>query len=294
MSDLLEVKEELVSSCIGECHGTFGELIQGVLPSGRHFLVTLPINVKSVVEYMATETRTVEANFHNKSKSVSAVKKYLQMHGLHPGGSLRFRLTFPAGKGLSSSSADMVASIRATANYFKLDASPEIIESILREIEPTDGVMYDGVVSYYHREARLEEKIGRAPRLVIISADRGGECNTIEFNKNKQSVSLEMKFEYEAMLAAIKHAILNNDLTLLGRLSTRSSELSQLSNPNPHFALMNQLRADTDALGIAATHSGTCLGLLYSIDDPEHLAKASLALNHLTSRDIDCNKFLSI
>lgn len=278
----------------GECHGTFGELIQGVLPNDRHFLVTLPIDVKTVVEYEATDTESVQVNVRHKSKSIAAITKYLQMHDLPAGGYLRFRSTFSAGKGLASSSADMVAALRAVARYFDLAVTPQLIETILRDIEPTDGVMYDGVVSYFHREVRLDEKIGATPRLTIVSADRGGECDTIQFNRRKPAFSVKAKGEYADMLVSIKRAIRDDDPESLGRLTTRSCELSQGFNPHPHYALMNQLCVETDALGLVATHSGTCIGLLYDQDDPQEADKTGHALIGLASRHIECNKYWSV
>jgi uncharacterized protein involved in propanediol utilization len=278
----------------GECHGTFGELIQGVLPNDRHFLVTLPIDIKAVVEYKATDMDMVQANLRHKSKSIAAVTKYLRMHDLPAGGYLRFRSSFTAGKGLASSSADMVAALRAVARYFDLAVSPQAIETILRDIEPTDGVMYDGVVSYFHREVRLDEKIGATPRLTIVSADRGGECDTIQFNRRKPAFSAKTRSEYADMLVSVKSAIRDNDLHSLGRLTTRSCELSQGFNPHPHYALMNQLCVETDALGLVATHSGTCIGLLYDLNDPQEFDKTGHALISLASRHIECNKYWSI
>ena len=288
------INSVLPNNSVGECNGTFGELIQGVLTNDKHFLVTLPINIKSVVEYETTETGKVDSNLQYKSKSIQAVRNYLQLHGLPPGGFLRFKSTFSAGKGFASSSADMVAAIRAVSKCFNRTASPELIELILRDIEPTDGVMYGGIVSYYHREVRLEEKIAETPRLVIVSADRGGEYNTIEFNKKKHDVSLATKFEYKEMLASIKLAIRDGDLGSLGRLSSRSCELSQAFNPNPYYTLMSRLCVETDALGLVATHSGTCLGLLYNLGDSDQVNKTEHALKHLISSNVDCNKYLSI
>lgn len=278
----------------GECNGTFGELIQGVLPNDRHFLVTLPIDLKSTVLFKSKESDGVTSNLSNKNKSIRAVERYLQLFGFPTGGELTFISTFSAGKGLASSSADMVAAIRAAANYFQENATPTLIESILREIEPTDGVMYDGTVSFYHREVRLDENISATPRLAIVSADRGGECSTIEFNRKKPDIPLKTKYHYQSMLSSIKQAIRQHDMVEIGRMTTQSCALSQLNNPHPHYELMQRLSADTDALGLVATHSGTCLGLLYDIDDPEQSQKSSRALKTLISRDIECHQYFSV
>ncbi len=292
--DELQFSDAVNLPSIGQCYGTFGELMQGILPDERHFLVTLPVNLKSIVEYEANELDTVKSDLRFKVKACQAVQDYLRKHGLPAGGLLHFRSTFPVGKGLASSSADMVASIRAAAHYYGLTPSPGIIESILRPIEPTDGVMYDGVVSFYHREVWLDERLGATPRLAIISVDRGGECDTIEFNKKKWSVSLSLRREYRDMLADMKLAIRKVDLRMIGAIASRSCELSQAFNPHTDYGMMRDLCMETDALGLVAAHSGTCIGLLYNQDDRERAAKTTHAQKKLRTHGVDWNQYLAV
>src|SRR4029079_11819053 len=96
---------------------------------------------------------------------------------------LELESNIPIGKGLASSSADLVATARAIDDCFKLGMSEEILKMFLRQIEPTDGVMYPGVVSFYHRQVQLREFLGQLPGLTIVSIDEGGEVDTVEFNK---------------------------------------------------------------------------------------------------------------
>ena len=86
----------------GECHGTFGELMQGVLPDDRHFLVTLPVNLKSIVEFEITHSDHVAVDVGFKTKACRAVQDYLRLHDLPPGGMLHFKSMFAVGKGLAS------------------------------------------------------------------------------------------------------------------------------------------------------------------------------------------------
>ena len=85
----------------GECHGTFGELMQGVLPDDRHFLVTLPVNLKSIVEFEITHSDHVAVDVGFKTKACRAVQDYLRLHDLPPGGMLHFKSMFAVGKGLA-------------------------------------------------------------------------------------------------------------------------------------------------------------------------------------------------
>ncbi|WP_431824928.1 GHMP kinase [Burkholderia sp. F1] len=275
----------------GECRGTFGELLQGVLPDNRHFLVTLPITTRSVVEFEPSPTDHIAARADHKSKSCRAVRDYLQLLGLPPGGILHFDSALPVGKGLASSSADMVAAIRAAAACYCREAAPELIELILRFIEPTDGVMYDGIVSFYHREVMLDEKLGAVPHFAILSVDRGGECDTLQFNRVRREIPATTRGEYDMLLSRMKAAIREGDVRTMGTIATRSCELSQATNPHPHFEALRSIGAEIDALGTVATHSGTCIGLLLDATRTSATMQAAYAIEQLAARGIETRQF---
>ncbi|MCR5942554.1 hypothetical protein FG152_17215 [Ochrobactrum sp. XJ1] len=148
-----------------------------------------------------------------------------------------------------------------------------MIEDSLRTIEPSDGVMYDGVVSFFHRDVSLDEKLGKLPRMIVVGVDRGGKCDTIQFNAQHREIAPQIKKQYMVLLSEMKRAIKTADERLIGKIATRSSELSQFSNPHPYYHLMRELQETTGAIGLVAAHSGTYLGLLYSQSDLHHPAK---------------------
>lgn len=300
----MDVRTELVGSFLdcdafppratGQCFGTFGELLQGVLPNNRHFLVTLPVDLETVVDFEVNGDIRVSASIASRTKACRAVDEYLFRNDLPPGGRLNFKSVFPVGKGLASSSADMVAAIRAAARAHLREVTPFEIECILRNIEPTDGVMYDGIVSFYHRDVELDERLGDAPPLSIIGACRPGECDTIKFNQARHEVSAQLREEYLELLKGMKNAFRNNDLKSLGEISTRSCELSQTFNPMPHIDTMRSLMVETDALGLIAAHSGTYLGLLYDADDPERVSKSAYAQMKLQANRIHSQHYRTV
>lgn len=278
----------------GQCFGTFGELLQGVLPNNRHFLVTLPVDLETIVDFEVNSDIRVSASIASRTKACRAVDTYLSRNNLPSGGQLKFKSVFPVGRGLASSSSDMVAAIRAAARAHLRDVSPFEIESILRNIEPTDGVMYDGIVSFYHREVKLDERLGDAPPLSIVGACRPGECDTIKFNQASHKVSNQLRAEYWELLKGMKAALQNNDLKAIGAISTRSCELSQAFNPMPHMDTMRSLMAETDALGLIAAHSGTYLGLLYDTNDRERVVKSTYAQMKLQEQRIHSNHYRTV
>ncbi|WP_322924630.1 kinase [Paenibacillus campi] len=271
MSSYLEHKHAALLVGTGKSFGTFGELLQGVGSDQHHFLITLPINRYSQVTFRSLPDATeliVSPSHRLKSKQIA--QKILERYGLPPGGWIEIDSNLPIGKGLASSSADIVATARAVDSCFQLNLSQSELEDLIREIEPTDGVMYEGIVSYYHREVRLRECLGPVPPLSIVSIDEGGEVSTAEFNKMSIRFEAEDRLEYDHLLDHISLALKQNDLLTVGRISTRSAILNQklLHKQQLHDVL--EICDTVKGLGIIITHSGTCSGILLDPGNAEY------------------------
>jgi uncharacterized protein involved in propanediol utilization len=249
----------------GRAFGTFGELLQGAGKDDQDFLVTLPINRFSTAYFLSTP--------HQPMLIVSPSQKYkagrlttlvLEHYHLPPGGILELESNLPVGKGLASSSADLVAVARAIDNCFGLHMTVEQLQCFLKQIEPTDGVMYEGTVAFYHRNVALCRYFGDLPDFVIVGMDEGGEIDTIECNKRPKSFASEEKAEYEYLLDKIEHAILKQDLKAIGEISLRSALLNQRLHKKRYFEEVREICQQVEGLGVVVTHSGTYLGILLS------------------------------
>jgi L-threonine kinase len=272
----------------GSACGSFGELLQGMLPeSNLDFLVTLPIVRGSIASIQLTpEATELAVAPAGKCKALTLARRMLAQRGYHRGGHLRIESDLPVGKGLASSSADLVATARAVAAAFGIGAAVDEIEGLLREIEPSDGVMYPGAVAYHHREVRLHRILGDLPSLAVVGVDEGGEVDTIQFNRLPKPFTARDKQEYQRLLGEITGAIGAGDLVTIGRIATRSAEMNQRIRPKKHLAAMTRLGADIGALGVVAAHSGTMLGLLLARDEadyPDKLYRARRGCLRLTA-----------
>ncbi|MGW2248618.1 GHMP family kinase ATP-binding protein [Kitasatospora sp. NPDC001660] len=260
---------------IGVANGTFGELLQGMLlERRRRFLVTLPIDAWSTAVFRATATTDeISVSPASKHKSRQLATRILRAHGYTGGGTLELDTAIPEGKGLASSSADLVATARAVADALGVTLDEAATEHFLRGIEPSDGVMYAGIVSYYHREVRLRERLGFLPPLTIVAHDPGGTVNTVDFNQSAAAPTLRERREYRDLLDALGTAVSSGDLAAIGRVSTRSAELHARRTPRPDFEEMRGICRDHDGLGLVVAHSGTVLGILLGEHgtDPERV-----------------------
>lgn len=283
MSSHLEEKNVARHIGVGKSFGTFGELLQGVGTNNQNFLITLPISRYSQVTFESQPDfpgLIVSPSYKLKSKQIAL--RILRLYNLPIGGVIEISSNIPVGKGLASSSADIVATARAIDHCFALNMSTEQIERLIQEIEPTDGVMYEGIVSYYHRDVRLRECLGPVPDLSIVSLDEGGEVDTTEFNKIFKPFGDAEKSEYDDLLESISSAIKKNNLRIVGEISTRSALMNQglLEKKQMHQVL--DICNKVNGLGIVITHSGTCIGILLDKSDASYYQKLHKAY-HLMS-----------
>lgn len=254
---------------VGKAFGTFGELLQGVLPSNRNFLVTFPINMYSYANFSFNGENSFAVELPHKKKAAQIVKNILEKHDLPLAGKLLLKSEIPEGKGMASSSADLVAAAKAVSSAYHLNMSHTQIESFMSEIEPSDGVMYDACVSYYQREVLLKSYLGVLPNLVVLAIDEGGMVDTIEFSKRSKNFTNSEKLEYEILLKKLENAVRKKDIITIGQVATRSAILSKKFKSSKYLDNFIHINKEISGIGVAIAHSGTCLGLLLDASDPK-------------------------
>jgi uncharacterized protein involved in propanediol utilization len=254
----------------GAAFGSFGELLQGVLPDEVDFLVTLPIDRGSRVRFRLDPGGELRVFPSHKWKARTLARMLMDASGWDGGGTLIVDSELPVGKGLASSSADLVATARALGEVLGIDTSPPAIEYWLRQIEPTDGVMYPGVAAFEHRRVRLRAFLGPLPPLTVVAVDEGGQVDTVAFNARRKPFAESDRQEYADLLGRLTAAVPAADLDAVGKVATRSTVLNQALLPKRHLAAMLSICEEKDALGVVCAHSGTVIGVMLADDRPGH------------------------
>lgn len=269
----------------GSAFGTFGELLQGMLPeSNLDFLVTLPIECYTHATFVPDPqqtTITVTPAYKHKSHKLSHM--ILEWIGVSYGGALTIESDLPEGKGFASSSSDLVATARAITNAFGVALPLGTLERFMALIEPSDGVMYDAHVLYYHRMVQLGRILGSLPPLSIVSVDEGGEVDTIEFNKIRKPFTNADKYEYQRLLGDLSRAFAERDLVTIGRVATHSALLNQKLHPKRTLQDLIALCDEVGGLGVAIAHSGTVLGVLLSPSNPGYSKQLAHLQQHMSA-----------
>ncbi|NYI05645.1 GHMP family kinase ATP-binding protein [Allostreptomyces psammosilenae] len=261
--------------------GTFGELLQGVLPEDDgDFLVTLPIARWARATFRGTPgTARLRVRPAHKHKALRLAGMIMESVAEPMGGVLTLDGGLPEGKGLASSSADLVATARAVGAALREPMPPRRIESYLRRIEPTDGVLYPAIVAYYHRRVALHSVLGSLPPLTVVGVDEGGAVDTVEFNRVPKPFTAADRREYARLLERMTAAVPRRDLAEVGAVATRSARMNQVLRPKRLLEAVVEVCREVGGLGVVAGHSGTTLGVLLDPAAPSHRRRLAAAVD---------------
>lgn len=253
--------------------GTCGELAQG-MAGGIDFLITCPVN------QFARVAATVYGGAGNSAdagrvsgvdhlpKTRRAVGLALDEIGRRAGianlsAALAVSSPIPVGKGMGSSSADITAAVSAVANAAGVALPPEVIARIALAVEPTDGVMFPGIVMFDHRRGRIAESLGHPPPLEIIAVDRGGQVDTLAFNAVDRTAQWAAVAEQTAAAVELVRAgIKRGDPALVGRGATISAQAGHPPGAGQWVERAIGLAEEIGAVGVNVAHSGTVVGIL--------------------------------
>lgn len=262
------------NAAAGVAFGSFGELLQGALPDSQgDFLVTLPIEKHAVAHFIpCAGSDTIEVFPRWKTKSQQLARSLLQKYSRSTGGRLFLASEIPCGKGLSSSSADLVATARAIEAHLGVELPLDELCRSLSEVEPTDGVMFPESVTYLHLKGALLERLGSLPQVEVLSLDEGGQLRTLDYHRQGTTqYSAQEQRGFRELLDRLRRGFERDDLSEVGAVATKSASINQKFNPKKYFDLMHAVCEKTGGAGLVTTHSGTCLGVLYDSTKPDHV-----------------------
>ena len=263
--------------------GVCGELVQGMLDDD-YYLVTCPIDYFSRVQVDLFSPGSPDVDSpaivppvlgpEDSPKAVAAVSATLAHLGRED---LSARLSIsnpiPRGKGMGSSSADVVAAIAATGLALDQELTPETVGRLALMEEPTDGVMFPGIALFDHRQGNLMEELGPPPPMEIVALDFGGTVDTVEFNReDRRALWQSLRPETDRALELVRQGIKEVDPKKLGRGASLSSEANQQVLLKPELPDVLRFAQSLDAAGVTVGHSGTIIGVL--LDARERRSKS--------------------
>ncbi len=242
--------------------GSCGELVQGVI-EGRAFHITCPINLFSYVTAEPGHRSGISINVHEKWKALIAAKETVKLLGGNIPLNILIRSGIPPGKGMASSTADIVGTCMSVSYLLGKEISMKQVSSIAISIEPSDGIMFKGVVLFDHREGAVMESLGEPPRMKILIIDTGICIDTLQFNTN-DVLRLYSPYQkrIEKAVELVKKGIMNGDISLIGEGATISALCHQEVLFKPELKKIIDIGTRFGAVGVNIAHSGGVIGIL--------------------------------
>jgi len=256
--------------------GSCGELVQGVV-DGVYFLISCPVAMYSRVtvrlsadpaHYSGSPADDGGARVDGYTKSYRALMMSMAAcSSTRKIAQWQIDTDLPQGKGMASSTADITATVAAAfAAAGRPVPLPPDLARLAVSIEPSDGIMFPGLVIFNHQQGRLLQWLGSPPPMRVMVFDYGGSVDTLAFNSSSRLHDLNRAKEKQVKLARdlVVAGVKSGDPGLIGRGATISALANQDILPKPGLAEVVELATRVlGAVGVCAAHSGTVIGIIF-------------------------------
>ena len=279
-----------------EAIGHHGELVQGVFEDEgarlRRALVSLPCRqLKSKARFTANDSDHVSVWPVSREKARRAAELTITAFGRPgTGGDLAIDSNIPIGRGMGSSTADVVASILAVLSWLEIEAaSHDVMQLAVNAETACDSTLFkQQAVLFAHRDGIVMESFRRPlPPIDFISIDTTPDVtvDTLEFEPARYD-QLEIE-TFRPLRSLLRTAIKNADARMLGRVASASARINERFLPKPRLAEIEMIGDRFGAIGIQVAHSGTVVGLMFDARDQNAPANIDRAAGALRQADFE-------
>ncbi|HEU4737093.1 MAG TPA: hypothetical protein VFS48_08735 [Solirubrobacterales bacterium] len=262
----------------GTAPGTCGEFVQGILSSGQPFHVTCPINksatvVASLRAANAFEVRGLGEHHRKLELAIQHTVELFDLGAVEV--TVRHWSDLDIGKGMGSSTADVLAAVRAIADAAGERLTPEAEGRLAAMVESSDGSMYPGIAAVNHKTCELIQAWDWYPEFVIVMLVPNNSVDTasIPFLGQERLVQ-----DYDDLFEKMNHAVQRKSISEFAEQSTRSAALNDEFLLNPYSRNLGSRLDEFDALGLNVGHTGTVCGLLFANNDAGRTAASEASL----------------
>lgn len=235
------------------CPGLCGELFQLVY-NHQEWLLTYNIDLKTEI----TMQRSSENIGFKELSKIDAAREYVLPNQCV---AISKRSQVPIGKGCSSSSADLLASIQAMALLKQVHMTVEEMTKVAAKIEPTDSVGFCKWTVMNPLTGEIFEQFDFTEELYVYMLEPVEHIDTIALERMTANVNYDQKQSgviFEAMLDALRQ----KNVEKIGKLATQSAILNEKRLHKPYFKALCDFVTCNHLLGLNVAHSGTVVGLL--------------------------------
>jgi L-threonine kinase len=275
-------------------YSRIGELLQGVLPDGGDFLVSgLPSGLFfSEAEIVGPSSGDIvspspsETALPPKAQRALALfcQQYIPAGAQLPG--IRLHSSTPPGKGLSSSSTDILSVLSVINEHWAAGCSPEDLYRIAAAVEPTDPCLSDEIL-LFRQGIGIAERCVTLPPMTILyfDADPDRQIETLDITRPRTPGAGRY---FDWLLRKFLQAAESGDYAMLFDSITDSAEYNQTVLSLHRFDDYVRI-ARSAGVGLMVAHSGTIAGLLTR---PEEAAELEGRLRTATDQPIYSEQYI--
>ena len=248
----------------GQHNGTCGEFMQGFMIKDQiPFHVTCPITKSCTIRCHIHKSFTPSITApHGHAKIKKAAELALKKLGKRFSECVIEKWSdLDIAKGMASSTADIVATVKAIYSAFGKIPSEEIMIEIATKIESSDGIMVNGIAAFNHKNGSVFHRFSYFPKFNIVMIIPEAIFNTESVLFEGKEKDPECEKIYNRLLIAEK----NKDDIEFARCATDSAKLNFKYLPNEYLHLVeNDIKKKKGIMGICVGHTGTICGVLFA------------------------------
>jgi uncharacterized protein involved in propanediol utilization len=173
---------------------------------------------------------------------------------------------------MGASTSDVVAAIRAVANWYGVELALADIArlSILAEVASDSIMVEDRVVLFAQRDGVvLANLYGDMPSMIVVGCLAGGQRTVDTLTLPPAEYNADELALFERLLEDLRHGVTAGDLRLVGKVATESARINQRFLPKPELDTLAGIAAACDAVGVQVAHSGSVAGILFDAREPD-------------------------
>lgn len=249
-----------------ECVGTLGEIFQGPLFTNEG----AEISIISALSKNMTKATFFPKEFCNlESLGKFKVKKSLsnffeKVSNQRIEGHWSFDSDIVIGAGMSSSTADIVASLRCICKALDIIPTLDNYIECLKDVERSDSVHIDVPCMYMSQQQKIVDLYKPAGKIYCIYALEEKRIDTSKTRDVLISYYNNEKRNYLELSKKVRESFFNSNKSQIISCSTHSADLSQGVLPKSSYAALKNKLKKFCADGMIVAHTGSLVGYLYA------------------------------
>ncbi len=245
------------------CPASCGELIQGWL-QGSEKLVSCPIDWYSTVSVHAGNAQSSHERPMMRRALQLTLHYYKMPATLERELAIDYQSTIPVAKGMASSTADIAATIMATARHLNQEMSEQDLGLLCGHLEPSDSTMIAPLALFDHRRGQIITRLAPPPDMDILVLESPLCLETSLYHlMNRHDALHHSASALDDAYQQLSRALSSGSPRELGQACVISAIESQKILHKPRFRCLLDLVERHQLFGLNVAHSGSVVGLLF-------------------------------